>query len=72
MGITFRWEDAIDDIADAEHYASKIDNEIRKLKFYPYHCQTCSKKFMFQGIIKYCVLNLGKDILKVFCRLWID
>lgn len=49
MGITFRWEDAIDDIADAEHYAGKIDNEIRKLKFYPYHCQTCSKKFMFQG-----------------------
>ena len=49
MGITFRWEDAIDDIADAEHYAGKIDNEIKKLKFFPYHCHNCSKKFMFQG-----------------------
>lgn len=49
MGITFRWEEAIDDISDAEHYAGKIDNEIKKLKFFPYHCRNCSKQFMFQG-----------------------
>ena len=48
MGISYIHDDALDDIADAEHYAGKLDNEIKKLKFFRYPCKSCSQQFLFR------------------------
>ena len=48
MGITYIYEDALDDIANTEHYAEKINNEIKNLKFFKYSCKHCTQQFMYR------------------------
>ena len=48
MSTTHLYEAALDDIEDAEHYAEKINNEIKNLKYFRYSCKNCTQQFMYR------------------------
>ena len=46
MGISHLHEGAIDDYDDFQHYNDKIEKELKRLKFYPYQCNSCIEQFI--------------------------